>query len=707
MPAIAVRRVLQKSSAQITHQELLGQDIDIESFKLIIQKRINPAAKQLADRIIAADVTRTIEGASTLSVSIVDQKRELWKSGNFGEKLDVRVDGLWFRLASVNKAGDILNLVFEDREIGILRTYNKFIAPVSRSDMTRAEFILKLLNDVREITIPYEIPELHDPQPVFNKNDIILHPYLGNPGINKDEQLTVKGSPADAIQIANADLILRIGDGDIPDSHPRKRKLLVCSIMTAIVESRIQNLLSGDLDSQGLFQQRPSQGWYDVTNEVAASHQFFTHALAEDLKDHNLSYNDLCQNVQRSGHPDRYGLYRTEAERFVEASGRPGGDALAGQAQFNAQGNYQTASARYHFYRGVPPSRKNGAWTTESSWECIQRLAKEVNWRAFFVSGTFYYISEDKLFTSQPRAILDEDSDGIDSIDGDYDPNKAIAEITIPCRMGRWLIPPGSTIKLKNSGPFNGRWLVTTIERDLFQPTGVLTLSKPNPRFMEPNTDSLPTQYSGATHTPKSNLPASIKPPYPEPQWSDIKFLANVILGAYGSKPQRYRDDNGSQISQWRKLAAGQPLHSQCGFDTGLDIQVAQVLVYLLENGWYIGTYAVMEDHSCCVKGTGIYPDCTVSAHAMGAAVDISSLGKPGLPFISLATTEAVGRLMAKEWLLDIMVLLRGFNPDQIICNGCGGLPDLAIAAVQWNKGEEVSHITDGHLTHLHVGFPS
>src|SRR5699024_7891634 len=57
-------------------------------------------------------------------------------------------------------------------------------------------------------------------------------------------------------QIDNARLIIGVGrGGDFEDRAIR------IALMTALQESSLRNLDSGDRDSVGLFQQRPSQGW--------------------------------------------------------------------------------------------------------------------------------------------------------------------------------------------------------------------------------------------------------------------------------------------------------------------------------------------------------------------------------------------------------------------------------------------------------------
>jgi murein DD-endopeptidase MepM/ murein hydrolase activator NlpD len=162
--------------------------------------------------------------------------------------------------------------------------------------------------------------------------------------------------------------------------------------------------------------------------------------------------------------------------------------------------------------------RKKGktVWGKESTWDCWQRLADEVQWRAFFVSGTFYFISEDDLFKSQPIAMVDEDSAGITGIDGDVTQGKKNGSVTITCIMGRWQAPPGSVIALRNMGPLNGRWLVNDVHRSLFDKTGTITLKKYLPRLPEPagsNVDS-----SGSTSFTWHGAP----PPQSDPgsrQW--------------------------------------------------------------------------------------------------------------------------------------------------------------------------------------------
>ncbi len=62
-----------------------------------------------------------------------------------------------------------------------------------------------------------------------------------------------------AEQMANAAVIVQVGEQTkVPEAG------LIIAIMTALQESKLDNLRGGDRDSVGLFQQRPSAGWGSI-----------------------------------------------------------------------------------------------------------------------------------------------------------------------------------------------------------------------------------------------------------------------------------------------------------------------------------------------------------------------------------------------------------------------------------------------------------
>lgn len=693
MPAVRAlpkphHSALELSKVQLTQQEMLGQDFDIEKFNLIMDHKLGV---RMGEAITSASVSRTIDGASTLTVTVLDPNRTLLRSG-LHAKLDVQIDGLWWRLRQVNKQGDFVTLTFEDREVSILRGYKSFIPLISRSQITRAQFIVKMLNEVQEVTIPYYIPDLYKKQAIESQAGVPVFPPQGLAGLSSDniKDMTVKHQPANPEQGANAHAILAAGDAAIANTNPHKRKIMVCAIMTAIQESSITNLPGGvaldGSDSKGVFQQRASQGWPASGDVVIDANAFFSAAISLDASDGTSNYNDLCQRVQNSGKPYAYGQWRTEAERWVSHYGAPGQDAIIQATFANQSAQYMGVEGSYHFYRGIPPSRKSASWLPESTWSCIQRLAIEVNWRAFFVSGLFCFISEDDLFKSKPVAEISEDSLGIDWIDGDYDRNKPTSSVTITCRMGRYDFTPGTVVKLFDQGTFDGRWLIETIERPLDSPLGTVSIKKPDPTLLEPFKDVLVSNVAFGGQVPLT--PGTTPTTFAS---GTVPDMAKKILTYYDKG--KYRDDNGHQIAQWRKVADGKMLHNQCGTDVHLAGAIAQIILSLLDEGWMIGTYAMCEDHSCQTTAGN------QSQHPLGQGIDISSLGKPDVGWRSLNKHENV----TTQWVKELMVHLRDFSPDQIICNGVG-INDPSVAALQWNHGNQTNYITDDHTNHMHVG---
>lgn len=95
----------------------------------------------------------------------------------------------------------------------------------------------------------------------------------------------------------------------------------VVAVATAWQESNLRNIGHGDLDSIGLFQQRPSQGWGTVAelSDPVKSTEIFYKALAKIDKWEDLSINDAAQKVQRSGVPDGYKKWEEAAQTTGDA----------------------------------------------------------------------------------------------------------------------------------------------------------------------------------------------------------------------------------------------------------------------------------------------------------------------------------------------------------------------------------------------------
>jgi hypothetical protein len=509
---------LRNSQLRQTGVELMGDDIDLDDLYLAL----NHKDIDIINATTSVEVLRTIQGAGTVTVTVEDRDRVLLRSGRLSQRNDIEIDGLFFRLVAVGKDGSTLTLTFEDREISILRRYDKPIKQslaTSRVQMTRAQFVKRLVLEPKEFrhTIPIYIPELDKVQPLSDKANLPSGQERRNSpafGIPKTNDLFIKTSPMSEEQRKNANAVLDTGT-----SLVLKRPILVMAIMCCIQESTMYNLLPAtdpntafQADSVGLFQQRKSQGW-PATRDIPTDATEFYKRIAKRRQAYpNEEYTDSIQAVQISGSPKAYAQWRNQAERIVTSYG-------VVDATYQANSQWQdtvAGSGDYEFYRGKPPSSRTSSWGKENSWDCIQRLAGEVGWRAYFVAGRFFFLADDSLLQSEPIATIDEDSEGVISIDGDYDEGKKTASLNVACRANLWAAPPGSVIQIQNMGPWNGRFLVNDIRRTIGDPTATITLKKKQPRLPEPAGSNLAQNQQSGTWTgtpPPSDTSQQFKVP--------------------------------------------------------------------------------------------------------------------------------------------------------------------------------------------------
>ena len=86
-------------------------------------KTIKARGINVESRITDGTIDRTMDGASTLEITIDDPDRDMLRSGRSDNQIDLQIDGLWWRLVKVSKQGDTLILTFEDRAVAYLRKH--------------------------------------------------------------------------------------------------------------------------------------------------------------------------------------------------------------------------------------------------------------------------------------------------------------------------------------------------------------------------------------------------------------------------------------------------------------------------------------------------------------------------------------------------------------------------------------------------------
>jgi hypothetical protein len=111
-------------------------------------------------------------------------------------------------------------------------------------------------------------------------------------------------------QTMNAATIAAVGTG-----RGMPERAVTIALATALQESQLVNIQHGDLDSLGLFQQRPSQGWgtkKEILDPTYAAGVFYEHlSKVDDYR--KLPLTVAAQRVQRSGYPEAYAKHEPEA----------------------------------------------------------------------------------------------------------------------------------------------------------------------------------------------------------------------------------------------------------------------------------------------------------------------------------------------------------------------------------------------------------
>lgn len=436
---------------------------------------------QIASAVTSATLERTIEGASTLTFGVHDPDRTLLTSGIFAGAVDVELDGLWFRLVKVGKSGDAVTLVFEDRAVALLRQRRKY-RKASRAAMTRAEFALSLVREIKSHPIEFVAPELHTKQAIGVGDTRDDRDRRREKGIPDRVDLSI-GTPdprnADRRQRDLMERALAVAETERAGLKATKALVAAC-----IVEDRFRNRPLGDSSSVGILQLLDIHmgGSVRARMDVERVCRTFLRdgftgkggAMQLARSHPDWTAGQVAQAVQGSAYPRKYDAVGSQADKVIDAWGGVG-EAQAGAVRRKS----------YEFTRGEPGK-------PEDSWAALGRLADEVGWRRFMVGDALYFVSEEDLFSSRARMVVRERDAGVDLIDFDVDYGKKVAEATVGCRASRWAAPPGSVVVVDGVGDLaDGRWLVASIGRDLFSRQTRITLRKPIRERPEPEAETV------------------------------------------------------------------------------------------------------------------------------------------------------------------------------------------------------------------------
>jgi hypothetical protein len=178
----------------------------------------------------------------------------------------------------------------------------------------------------------------------------------------------------------------------------------------------------------------------------------------------------------------------------------------------------------------------------ETTWEALQRLAQEVNWRCFVSAGSLYFISDEDLLRTAPRMTLSESSPEVTTIDFDIDGGKVKSEATVSARAARWAAGPGDVVQLKDLGPASAPgadlWLVHEMRRSLYDTDATILLKRPTKPLAEPLPEATGATLSGiggTSSTKQAGFGGPAESAYEAAQAITAKRFPYVWGGGHGA----------------------------------------------------------------------------------------------------------------------------------------------------------------------------
>lgn len=460
-------------------QELLQGDIEVRKLVLDGVAR-GVGGLDVSQSTIQGEVLRTIEGASQVTLTVHDLNRVILRHQGLSDEkgrlraVDVNLDGMWFRLVKCNKQGNDLALTFEDRVVSYLRSkegprkLGGRRSPGHKKGITRAEAILMLVRSIKIEKIPVKIHELHKPIPVAKLTEQEREDRRNPDEADQDREPTgfdegVRIAGLDKKQMRRVATCLEVADR----VNAGERATLAMLVAMAGESNFGENTGSRGTTFQTttIPESKLNKQAYHF---LKGGNSFLAGGAIQAVKDHPLwTIGTVASKVEVSdrGGP-HYDKHFSKARKIL--------DEWNGSGSTNKQ-----YTKRFEFKVDKE----------ETYWDAIQRMANDVQNRAFVVGGRFFYMSEEDMFRLRARFRLREGEDGVHNIDFDVDHRKTVQKATVTVRIDRWAIPPGTTVIIERLGVANGKYLVESVTRSLFSSEATVTLKKPMHEKLEPKSD--------------------------------------------------------------------------------------------------------------------------------------------------------------------------------------------------------------------------
>ncbi len=508
-----------------------NEQVDVRVHKLKLVSALGKAGVNVnvTDILTDGKLEDSMVGAPQFTLDLLDRDFRVLKSGVFGQKVDVDLDHVPFRLVEVSVTDtDRLELLFEHKIVNLLRGHKSPLKAV-RGTTTRAQFVERLLREITsDMPVNFISPQEDVVQPIGAakaSGRTLKVKKLSGTTLNVVTQAGRQpGFGVQSLVIRQFDGgALHLGPGELGNAATvlgvAKQLNAPAKAVLALVEACIVEApgfansgIAVDHTSTGILQLLSSTAaglGISALDVAACANAFLTKgfyghggAITQALRNPGLSAGTIAQNTQGSGFPSRYDAVQGSALNVIRAWAGGTGFSASAFSSFASAGRTTLTTLPYEFSRGQPGQ-------PEDSWTCMQRLASEVNWRCF-VAGrhNVYFVTDDDLLVTQTKYTIAPGDQGVGKLTfhaevggrtilrkGRRQPKPSDALLDV--RVDRWSAPPGTVVTLEDYGPGDGDWLVADIQRPLFDATGQITLAAPQKALPEPAPQTKTTTIPG------------------------------------------------------------------------------------------------------------------------------------------------------------------------------------------------------------------
>jgi hypothetical protein len=428
----------------------------------------------IAGGVIDARLERSIDNSTSIEIDISDPDLRTLRSDILQEAFKIQVDDLWFQWAAIRKQGTMLTLVFEDEAIARLRQVKGF-KKAYRDQVTRAEFIKSLVDEVKHPKIPTFIPELHVKQPVV-------------PVTKTGTDTGPRSTSTSGARVPNSGTLTRVQIGQLMIAAGFPADVGVISEGIAISSREDTGHVVGQLQiggggGVGLWQLTGAHD-YDECGPCNPPSKCADDALAQTRcafaiwKGQGKQWSPAWTTAPYASKTQ----FADEARKAIEL----------GAADGSATGTTETTIVKNQRYAYERKKK-------EDTWACSGRLADEVQWKRFVIAGTFCYLEEPELMNQNVFLEIDRDTVGIDNVDFDIDDGKDVQQLTITAWANHWAAPPGTKVELQDHGIADDEYIIDDIQASFFSDQITVTASRPLRPKREPATTQNSRTISGTT----------------------------------------------------------------------------------------------------------------------------------------------------------------------------------------------------------------